>query len=650
MNPLWIFALWSLWISAEFLLGPYAHVRIADSGMGGIGGIPELVAVKNQFLHYGYSYFGNFLPGGVDLSSNLHTPFSYLNSLLFFIFPGYIAYGLLMLAQRFLASYFTYRLCRDSLKFTFFPSFIAGLIYSLFNFSQNNFTTFHQLSEPAIPFFLWAIDRLDLKRANFKYVMASVLGLFWGYSTYVPYGVLIFIPFSSVWFLTLVRKVKKDFWLMFTMIAVSSIVIQIPQLWSLMLNAPFSQRIERQIFPNQNFILNYLNEVKSVLTQFEFQTIFILSLILILKKKALSQKFLIISILTSVIILVSPAISFLQFFLKDQLGFAKSFQFSRFIILAPLLMTIMLAYLVKETTRLSRFFPSFNMLVTFIIILLIFSMSVKVKVQTLKNYSPYKVLYQHPTLKNLAQEDKSIYRVATVTGGGLLPAYAYAYGLETVDGYMALYPGSYFRFWGRVIDKALIDNHLRYEDYFSQGTRIYLFGPKNYAELEIIDFENYFDLSLLSAANVKYLISRKPLISESLILLPSLYRGEIKIWQGKTLLQKLRIFLEGKYFGPPLYIYQNTDALPRFYVLSNEQLIKNAVSVERYSPDVIELSINTQTDGQLIAAINYYPFWHVFVDGTQREIEKYNQTFMRVNITKDDEKVTFKYLPPYKFF
>src|SRR3989304_9437507 len=129
------FLIWSVWISAEFLLGPFAHVRISDSGMGGVGGIPELIAVKNQIIKYGPSYFGNFLPGGVDLASNLHLPFSHLNSLLFFIFPGPLAYGLLMFVQRFVASYFTFRLCRDSLKLTFWPSFFAGFAYSLFNFS-----------------------------------------------------------------------------------------------------------------------------------------------------------------------------------------------------------------------------------------------------------------------------------------------------------------------------------------------------------------------------------------------------------------------------------------------------------------------------------------------------------------------------------
>lgn len=650
MNFFWIFAFWSIWISAEFLLGPFAHIRVADSGMGGIGGIPELIAIKKQFENWGYSYFGNFLPGGVDLASNLHLPFSYLNSLLFFIFPPSVAYGLLMLVQRFIASYFTYRLCRDSLKFTFFPSLLAGLIYSLFNFSQNNFTTFHQLSEPAIPFFFWVLDRLDLKRGQFKYALAAILGLFWGYSTYIPYGVLIFIPAAAVWFITVVKKTNASFWLMFAILAVSSLLVQIPQFLALYLNAPASQRVERQILPNYNIILNYLNEVKSVLTQFKFQVIIVLTLVLLLKKKALNQKFLILAILTLAIILISPAVGILQFLLRDQLGFAKSFQFNRFIILAPMFLTILCAFLLNKFIKMSKFSPLFKVLVFSIVLFLTFALSVKIKIQTIKNYASYKILYENPDLKSLAKQDKSIYRVATVSGGGLLPSYAYAYGMETVDGHMALYPKTYYYFWGDVTAKALAKNHQRYDDYINQGTRIYLFGPENYNELETLDFEEYYDLDLLSLANVKYIITRKPLEDKGLMLLPSSYRDQIKTWQNKTLLQKLEFFLEGKYFGPPLYIYQNLNVLPRFFAQSGGHLLENAVFVEQYSPDVIELSINTREDAQLVAAINYYPFWHVFIDGQEKEIEKYQQTFMKVNVGKSDEKVTFKYLPPYKLF
>jgi len=645
-----LFIIWSIWISAEFLLGPFAHVRISDSGMGGVGGIPELIAVKNQIIKYGPSYFGNFLPGGVDLASNLHLPFSHLNSILFFIFPGSVAYGFLMLIQRFISSYFTFRLCRDSLKFTLWPSVFAGLAYSLFNFSIFNFTTFHQLSEPGIPLFLWALDRLDFIKSKKKYSLAALLGLFWGYSTYIPYGIPILIPLSAVWFLIIVRKKNMSFWLMFLITAASATLVQIPQIWSLILNAPRSERIERQFLPNHSFFINYISDVQNPIAQFKLQLIVIIGGIFLLKKLIVSRLILLILILTLVVLLGSPLLSILQYLIPNLFGFTKSFQFVRFNIIIPLFLTLLSAMILDKVLISPKYSSNLKIILISIIFGVAIIQSIKIKIQTLFNYAPYKTLYEIPDLKELSEKDKSIYRVATVTGGGVRPAYAYAYGLETVDGYMALYPQSYYDFWGKVISKIITNDREKYEDYISMGSRIYLYGPKDYDNLDIIEFEKYYDLNLLSLANVKYIISRKPLEGNKLVLLQSQYREEIKDWKQLTNTQKVFYFLKGRYFGPSLYIYENKNVLPRFFILKEGKIVNGDVIVEQYSPDLIKLSVTLNDDSQLIASINYYPFWHVSVDGKQREVYKYLDTFMTINVYKNEHSITFKYSPPYAAF
>ena len=618
--------------------------------MGGIGGIPELIAVKNQFVKYGYSYFGNFLPGGVDLASNLHLPFSHLNSVLFFIFPGPIAYGLLMLAQRFISSYFTFRLCRDSLKFTLWPSVFAGLAYSLFNFSIFNFTTFHQLSEPGIPLFLWALDRLDFIKNKKKYFLAILLGLFWGYSTYIPYGIPILIPLSAVWFLVIVRKKYMSFWLVFLITAASAALVQIPQIWSLILNAPTSERIERQLLSNHNFLINYLSDVRNPIAQFKLQLIIIIGGIFLLRKLIVTRLILLILILTLVILLGSPLLSILQYLIPDLFGFAKSFQFVRFNIIIPLFLTLIVAMILDKVLISTKYSSNLKIILISIIFGAVIVQSLKIKIQTLFNYAPYKTLYEIPDLKDLSEKDKSIYRVATVTGGGIRPSYAYAYGLETVDGHMALYPVSYHHFWSKVIGKVMSFYRDLYEDFIYYGSRIYLYGPKDYDNLEIIEFEKYYDLNLLSFANVKYIISRKPLKSNNLALLQSQYREEIKDWQKLTKTEKLLFFLKGKYFGPALYIYENKNVLPRFFILKEGKIVDSGVIVEQYGPDLIKLSVNLDDSSQLVSSINYYPFWYAFVDGKQREVYRYLDTFMIIDVYKNEHSIDLKYSPPYAVF
>ena len=118
-----LFLFWAIWLSGEFALGPYSHVRIFDNGDSLL---PQLIAAKFQFQKYGISYFADYMVSGVDAMAQSLVSFSNLNSTLFTLFPGWFAYLLLMLSQRFLAGYFTYRLAADHLKLRFALSVIAS--------------------------------------------------------------------------------------------------------------------------------------------------------------------------------------------------------------------------------------------------------------------------------------------------------------------------------------------------------------------------------------------------------------------------------------------------------------------------------------------------------------------------------------------
>ena len=267
----------------------------------------------------------------------------------------------------------------------------------------------------------------------------------------------------------------------------------------------------------------------------------------------------------------------------------------------------------------------------------------------------------------------------TVTGGGIHSSYPLANGLSTVDTYLTLYPAGYHQYWQKIISNRISDDKLRYEDFVNWGNRIYLYGPSDFYKLQEIYFQNYYDLNLLSQANVKHIISMKPLNDYNLKLLESSYRESVKYWDTFSKAKKIIVFMGGHYYGPPLYIYENSKALPRFFILNEkspvfapamraesseeertrafrpEESIKNrsgfsssGVEVKRYRPDKIEISINDVKEPSVfVAAINFYPYWQATVNGRKSQVKKFQDTFLQVEIPIGNVDVVLEYKPPY---
>jgi len=644
-KPLVFFLLWTLWISFEFLLGPLSHVRIFDSGDWIL---PQLIASKNQLLRYGPSYFGNFLPGGVDLSSNLLAPYAHLNNLLFLIFPGPVAYGFLMFIQRFFAGFFTYRLCRDSLKLAIFPSLTAALAYSLFNFSLDNFTVFHQLAEPGFPFFLWALEKLSQQKKQLKYAFGLILGLFWGFSTYLPFGTPFLIPAAVIYFVLISPKKDVRFWGIFAFTTLGALIIQIPEIASLIINASSSIREITGIRSEHQVIVDSFFEIITFINYYKFQ-IGLIVLSMYFAKFKTDKRLLSAFLLSFFFIISGPLTRVIKLLFPDFLGIAKGFQF-RFEIIAPIFLSLLLALSFEKLLKSKRTSPFINFFIIFLGLLIIFAQTVKIKIETIQNYAPYKTLYQFPDMIDLSKRDRSLFRVATMNGAGLRPAYSNAYGFESVDGYLSLYPLSYHKFWSNVISKRIADDQAHYASFVKWGGRIYLYAPEKLKQSDVIDFGKYYDLDLLSKANVKYIFSRNPIKDDNLILLPSDYRNNFSNWEKLSKFKKFFYFIGGKYFGPPLYIYENKKVLPRFYLTAENGVNTNSIKILKYSPDKINLTVLASSNSNLIISINFYPFWKATVNGHEANLEKYEDTFMSLKINKGENNVILNYLPPYRIF
>ncbi len=203
----------------------------------------------------------------------------------------------------------------------------------------------------------------------------------------------------------------------------------------------------------------------------------------------------------------------------------------------------------------------------------------------MSNGATYATLYGSPDIAALAAKQSAAppFRVASVNAPLARgktqtwhAGYAWAYGLETADGYCVLYSQRYQDFWLRVID-AKIGRSEAIKDHFRKwGNRVYLFTSRNYLNRPGgIRAANRWNLALLSLANVRYFISPVQLRDPSLKLVPSGNREAQLAWSALTGWQKTTRTWDGEYPGLPLYIYENDDVFPRAFLVQNVRLFSS---------------------------------------------------------------------------
>jgi len=299
--------------------------------------------------------------------------------------------------------------------------------------------------------------------------------------------------------------------------------------------------------------------------------------------------------------------------------------------------------------------------------------------------------YLNKDLKKFASiSDDTPFRVATVAYY-LHPAYASAYGLEAVDGYVVLYPKTYQDFWGKIIEPLTLQNKEKYHYFHDWGNRVYLFADDNFSELKEVVFSDYYNLDLLSLANTKYIISAIPLVNENLTL------SEYNTTQDRVLFNELSTIEKGirlvkeNFKGRELYIYENKNCLPRFFLLNKIKVFENSnqllnalseadvkylknnlliekeysqnlinynlennfgeITIKYYSPDKIVLSVDLDGPMILVVSNNYSPCWKCKVDGRETDIFLAYHTFWGILLGGNGTKeVIFEYSPPYRIF
>ncbi|MBN1269875.1 MAG: hypothetical protein JXB04_09820 [Kiritimatiellae bacterium] len=648
------------------------------------------------------------LCGGDRLASwgwvtNFHIPFLLL--------PSWVAHGLVTFVQRFVAGYFTYRLCRDVLELKKPIAFAAGFAYPLTHTDLGEMCYMHLLNEPGLPCLLWFFGRLPLARLGRALLLSALFAVLLGWSMTLVTGLFFLVPAAFLFAEFLrgdARTTRAQAVLLlslagFTVIAVAK---DVPDTWAMLLNAGDSHRNVWDVAVHSPDWGKFLRE------RFVFFGRWWLALPL-LGTWMVSRRFrgradravLALLLLGTVI---GPLLQPLRAWFGAFIGPLRGFDFGRFEMVGPLAMMCGAALGLNVVSRWTftlvgpgggrpRAFPASSMASVVVVLLAMFeSAGLKAVHWDLMRNSGYnwQALYRNPVVGNVAasRSDDRLVRWATAAAyHEYSPGFLAAYGLETADGYMSLYPRRYHQFWNAVI-RPLRDLDPEVRGFHLWGTRVYLHHARSIDKLFVpeIPFADWYNLNLLSLANVGYVVSRKPLRDARLVQreagLQDAMRAE---WSGLRTSEKIRRFLRGE--SPPgirAYVYENPGVLERYRFVRDARLLggdkellrvlsdatldelrstvffaagdvrgkdvslgspatAGSVSLLSYSLEHAELETESDGEGYLVASVLFYPWWSCTVDGREVCILPAYGTFQAVKLGPGRHRVVFDYQPPY---
>lgn len=706
-NPSAIFLIWALWLTSEYvLLGPFSYIRIHDEGDSFL---PMMMKQALDFSGNGFYYWLSYAACGTDRLAAGYKILE-IDSLLFLLFPGWLVYGTITFVQRFIAGYFTYRLCRDYLCLDLYPSILAGLVYAISYSSLLYGDAHHSILADQIfgimgfPLVLWLLERSIERPGRSGYLLAAMAGAAVLFSSSFAVSIPFALPMILVWFILIRRQGSWKFLIIYSIFSSIILLGNVPLILAFIANAPLSHRAHWPLFGVLGgFDSGLATSISSGSSFIRRNSIYLLvGLAGLLWIRFNDRRYLIVTCTVifcgTIASLVKP---FWTYFVAPHIGFFSGYQFDRFYLLAPFFAALMvgfgLHFFMREKTgplgesnRPKRRVKA-QTISCLMVLLFLFSLSGVIKVQHAEQWlggDSYAINYENPDLDHLSRiEDHQPYRVATVAHG-LHPGFANAYGFESVDGYVTLYSFRYQNFWDEVI-KPLTSNDSEIFNYFHNwGNRIYLFEPSDgvFDYKDNITFSDYYNLNLLSLANTRYIISLKPLINDNLTLLPSQMPSNVAgLGQGR-IAQEVADNLQGR----RLYIYRNDACLPRFFLANGAQVFENSsdlldslshadletlqnfafleaqsirktdadrlgfkhgnITLREYSPDRIHLGVNSTGSAILIITNSYSPYWKCRIGGAACPVFPVDGTFCGAYLNGGEMDVTLEYQPPYRSF
>jgi len=629
-------------------------------------------------------------------------------SFLFSFLPSWIAYGLYKILGFFLGAVFVFKLLRDRMETGFFPAMLAGIIFMVLQPDA----LWNKLSVLALPAAVYAISWRAAEKSG---------GLAFAFATGIIYelGGQIVLSLSLIstvlfWLLFIERLSLKRSTILFSAFFAGILAVEIHTLWAFVVNGNLSHRGHFTLSAPE--ITPFLIKLKLA---FFNSSAFLLVLAIAVSrngsKKGLRRN--IIVFLTACLInLYHPLFDVFRYLFQDISTLIVAYSTPKgldatiwFAISAGLSLDSIFRH--DKFIRITAIARQASMAasISFALVATIVGGILFEKVGRLWNMlydENFSYMYRHPDLLRLAAENKNSppYRVATPfilsDTGYVLPTFVWSYGFEAVDGYVSMYSERYHSYWLRVL--AGHEDSKRYKSFQGNSSAIYLFGnptdrgpmcPDQSMSCPV-EFEKNYDLELLSLANTRYFISARKLTSPNLRLLPSNIRGSLFKLQNSRLRERLTLKMAGEYVGPPLYIYENKIAFPRFFLTGGVRLFDNKekllpalsqaktsdmrksafvrrddikdrelenqieqlptfgekggfLKTIRYERDEIIIQIETDRPRVFVATNNFSPFWKADLDRLPLTIFPVYNTFQGILVPKGRHTLRLRYLPPY---
>ncbi len=514
------------------------------------------------------------------------------------------------------------------------------------------------LAKPFFPLITYLLIRLSNSNLNtyLIFILTLLLSILYG-ST----GFFIWDYFSHIGFLIfglIWAKDNKRFLKIILIFYLCVLLYQTQQFFPSYLNSEESHRlisdnvwgIQNQFFSNINEILFlHHQEVKWHLLLF-ILLIFSSFIFFKLNIEKKEKKLIIFLIFT---LSIGFAIPLIQLVLKDiipQISIIESGRMYK--IVYPFLLCSLFACAIE---KIKIKFKNIFLLT----IILFFSCIPKINnfIIFLKNGNSYSNLYENNLINKIKKNDKSIFRVASISknhvssllAGNILSSY----NLELATGYGNLHYYGYDKFWKKVTKGA------------SFGNRLYLKPTTINIKENLIDLEDNYNLKYLKLTNIKYIFSDFKVRNKGLTLIhepqdiSKLKFKRIRNYTLSDVKNRLREIKNKEKYNS-FYIYKLNDFLPRFFMLKSCENIhedninlKNintqSIKVIDYTPDYLNIKISNEFNNRcLIVLNNYSKYWKVKIDNKLTSLNTFSETFWMININKLSKNIEIFYDPPYR--
>lgn len=668
------------WIGLEyFVLGPYSAVTTGDNADVII---PDLMSFG--FTGDGFALWNRFSLAGTDrLAAGSLTPFDIW---LFNTLPNWLTYPLRVLSQIAFAAIAIFIITRKWLGMAASGALIAGLSYALIVGASGRL---YMAVLSYLPLLVLTIGLvLDNHRSLQRWLMLFLAtGLF---STTAHMGYLFPFPQAliGVWFLVVDQRTKVIDWLIIIAAPMLAVVARLPNYLAMAAEAPLSQRhvtgetydvdaLSRAFFAGKNIFVGSPEKV--------IVTILALVACVHLWRLRVIRRLIFASALIAATVIGVGAVHAPLF---ELFPFAKGFNVNRLWSVLPFLAVMLAGYGVQALAASGGDSPKIfkwprDRVFLSLALAVLFLSSLHYKIGSAKDWVSQGNMVQNfssPQLRALADRIRSEPLPVRVGAYRLYPNYLHAYGMETPGGYVSMTPRRYYDFWRGVLEPSLRpgDTQGIARMFIQNGNRLMLSADNQNTAPTLAD---YFNLNLLSLANVKYFVSRDPLGDQGLVLVD----GGDHAWSALSTTEKILASTRANFVGREgLYIYRNPEALERFFIAPQVRIFddpkilldslsdattgelattafvlrddlpetmsnhENAystgtVSSLLYDSDRIDLAIDAFGPALLVITNSYNAKWNAQVDGIPTSIFPVDNAFMGLMLPIGTKRVTLLY-------